>query len=41
VLAGAEDAIASIGPVSETTAAKRSSSKKKTEKARPVAGRAL
>jgi AcrR family transcriptional regulator len=41
VLAGAEDAIASIGPVSETTAAKRSSSNKKTEKARPVAGRAL
>jgi AcrR family transcriptional regulator len=41
VLAGAEDAIASIGPVSETTVAKRSSSKKKTEKARPVAGRAL
>jgi AcrR family transcriptional regulator len=41
VLAGAEDAIASIGPVSEPTAAKRSSSKKKTEKARPVAGRAL
>jgi AcrR family transcriptional regulator len=41
VLAGAEDAIASIGPVSETTAAKRSSSKKKTEKARPVAGRVL
>ena len=41
VLAGAEDAISSIGPVSETTAAKRSSSKKKTEKARPVAGRAL
>jgi hypothetical protein len=41
VLAGAEDAIASIGPVSETTVAKRSSSKKKTEKARPVAGRVL
>ena len=41
VLAGAEDAISSIGPVSETTAAKRSSSKKKTEKARPVAGRVL
>lgn len=41
VLAGAEDAIASIGPVSETTGVKRSSSKKKTEKARPVAGRAL
>ena len=41
VLAGAEDAIASIGPVSESTGVKRSSSKKKTEKARPIAGRAL
>ena len=41
VLAGAEDAISSIGPVSESTGVKRSSSKKKTEKARPIAGRAL
>jgi AcrR family transcriptional regulator len=41
VLAGAADAIASIGPVSESTGVKRSSSKKKTEKARPIAGRAL
>lgn len=41
VLAGAEDAVASVGPITPTASAKRVSPKRKTEKARPVAGRAL
>ena len=41
VLAGAEDAVTSVGPIAPTASAKRASTKRKTEKARPVAGRAL
>lgn len=41
VLAGAEDAIASIAAMTDASAAKRPAPKKKAEKARPAAGRAL
>jgi AcrR family transcriptional regulator len=41
VLAGAEDAVAAIGPITPAASTKRAAPKKKTEKARPVAGRAL
>lgn len=41
VLAGAEDAIASIAAMTDASAAKRPPPKKKAEKARPAAGRAL
>lgn len=41
VLAGAEDAVTSVGPIAPTASTKRASTKRKTEKARPVAGRAL
>ncbi|MBN9040630.1 MAG: TetR family transcriptional regulator [Rhizobiales bacterium 62-47] len=41
VLAGAEDAIASIASMADTSSVKRPAPKKKAEKARPAAGRAL
>ena len=41
VLAGAEDAIASIAALSDASIDKRPAPKKKAEKARPAAGRAL